>query len=40
VPGNQQEGIAVDAEGNLWIADDKDKAVLKLEGGLATLQGG
>ena len=37
VPGKQQEGVAVDAEGNVWIADDKDKSVLKLEGGLDTL---
>ena len=38
VPGDQQEGIAVDGEGNVWIADDKDKSVLKLEGGLDTLR--
>jgi hypothetical protein len=38
VPGKQQEGVGVDAEGNLWIADDRDKAVLKLEGGLDTLR--
>jgi uncharacterized protein YjiK len=39
VPGDQQEGLAVDAEGNVWIADDKDKSVLKLQGGLETLRG-
>jgi uncharacterized protein YjiK len=38
VPGDQQEGLAVDGEGNVWIADDKDKSVLKLEGGLDTLR--
>jgi uncharacterized protein YjiK len=39
IPGKQQEGIAVDGQGNVWIADDKDKSVLKLEGGLGTLRG-
>jgi hypothetical protein len=39
LPGKQQEGIAVDAEGNVWIADDRDKSVLKLAGGLDTLRG-
>lgn len=38
LPGKQQEGIAVDAEGNVWVADDKDKSVLKLKGGLDTLR--
>ena len=38
VPGRQQEGVAVDAAGNVWIADDKDKTVLKLEGGLDILR--
>lgn len=40
VPGEQQEGVAVDGQGNVWIADDKDKSVLKLEGGLEILRGG
>ena len=39
VPGRQQEGVVVDAQGNVWIADDRDKSVLKLEGGLDTLRG-
>ncbi|HVR72390.1 MAG TPA: SdiA-regulated domain-containing protein [Vicinamibacteria bacterium] len=39
IPGKQQEGIAVDAEGNVWIADDRDKSVLKLAGGLDVLRG-
>jgi uncharacterized protein YjiK len=38
LPGKQQEGIAVDAEGNIWVADDRDKSLLKLEGGLDTLR--
>jgi uncharacterized protein YjiK len=38
LPGKQQEGLAVDAEGNIWVADDKDKSVLKLKGGLDTLR--
>jgi hypothetical protein len=40
IPGKQQEGISVDGLGNVWIADDRDKSVLKLEGGLSALQGG
>jgi uncharacterized protein YjiK len=39
VPGRQQEGVSVDGQGNIWIADDRDKSVLKLEGGLNTLRG-
>jgi hypothetical protein len=38
LPGKQQEGIAVDAEGNLWVADDRDKSLLKLARGLDTLR--
>ena len=38
VPGRQQEGVAVDGKGNVWIADDKDKSVLELEGGLDVLR--
>jgi uncharacterized protein YjiK len=37
IPGKQQEGIAIDGEGSLWIADDKDKSVLKVPGGLDVL---
>jgi uncharacterized protein YjiK len=40
VPGKQQEGVAVDAQGNVWIADDKDKSVLELQGGLEALRSG
>ena len=38
IPGQQQEGLAFDGAGALWIADDKDKAVLKLPGALAGLE--
>ena len=39
VPGEQQEGLAVDANGDVWIADDKDKSLLRLPGGLRALEG-
>ena len=35
IPGQQQEGIVFDGSGALWIADDKDKSVLRLGAGLA-----
>jgi uncharacterized protein YjiK len=38
IPGEQQEGLVFDGQGALWIADDKDKSVLKLPGGLAGLE--
>jgi uncharacterized protein YjiK len=38
VPGDQQEGLAVDDKGDVWLADDKDKALLRLPGGLAALE--
>ena len=34
VPGEQQEGLAFDGSGALWIADDKDKSVLRLHAAL------
>ncbi len=34
IPGQQQEGLAVDASGALWIADDMDKSLLKIKGAL------
>jgi uncharacterized protein YjiK len=40
VPGVQQEGLAVAANGDIWIADDKDKSLLRLEGGLQALEEG
>jgi uncharacterized protein YjiK len=38
IPGEQQEGLAFDATGALWIADDKDKSVLRMSGALAGLE--
>ena len=38
IPGEQQEGLAFDGAGALWIADDKDKSVLRLPGALAGLE--
>jgi hypothetical protein len=38
IPGQQQEGVAFDASGAMWIADDKDKSVLRLHEGLLGLQ--
>ena len=38
IPGMQQEGLAFDASGAMWIADDKDKSVLRLHAGLAGLE--
>lgn len=35
LPGQQQEGLVFDGSGALWIADDKDKSVLRLSNGLA-----
>jgi hypothetical protein len=38
VPGRQQEGIALGPDGALWIADDQDKCVLKIDGAQAVLE--
>jgi hypothetical protein len=38
VPGEQQEGLAIDDKGDVWLADDKDKSLLRLAGGLAALE--
>ena len=38
VPGEQQEGLTIDDKGNVWLADDKDKSLLRLPGGLAALE--
>lgn len=37
LPGQQQEGLAFDAAGTLWIADDLAKSVLKIPGALEGL---
>ena len=38
IPGRQQEGLAVDAAGGLWIADDLDKSVLRITDALSRLK--
>jgi uncharacterized protein YjiK len=38
LPGQQQEGVAVDGGGNLWIADDQDKSLLKMDAALAAME--
>ena len=38
IPGQQQEGLVFDSQGALWIADDKDKSVLRLPAALAGLE--
>lgn len=38
VPGRQQEGVAVGPDGALWLADDQDKCLLRIDGALAGLQ--
>ncbi len=38
VPGTQQEGLALDDAGTLWIADDREQCLLKIEGGLAAIE--
>jgi uncharacterized protein YjiK len=38
LPGQQQEGIALDPEGTLWVADDKDKSLLRIPGALASIE--
>jgi len=38
VPGEQQEGLTVDGKGDVWLADDKDKSLLRLPGGLRALE--
>ena len=40
LPGRQQEGIAFDASGALWVADDKDKSLLRIPDALAALESG
>jgi uncharacterized protein YjiK len=38
LPGQQQEGVALDPAGNLWIADDQDKSLLKMDGALPSME--
>ena len=37
VPGLQQEGIAIDSSGSLWVADDQDKSLLWMDGALEAI---
>ena len=38
LPGQQQEGVALDPAGNLWIADDQDKSLLWMDGALGAIE--
>jgi streptogramin lyase len=38
VPGRQQEGVALGPDGSLWLADDQDKCVVRIDGALAVLE--
>ena len=38
LPGQQQEGVAIDPAGNLWIADDQDKSLLKMDAAMAAME--
>ncbi len=38
LPGEQQEGLTFDDDGGLWIADDKDKSVLRIPDALGRVQ--
>jgi hypothetical protein len=38
IPGQQQEGLALDASGTLWIADDLDKSLLRIKDAATRLQ--
>jgi uncharacterized protein YjiK len=38
LPGRQQEGVALGPDGSLWVADDQDKCVVKIDGALAVLE--
>lgn len=39
LPGQQQEGLAFDAQGNLWVADDQDKTLLRMDGAIGAISG-
>ena len=38
VPGESQEGLTIDDKGDVWLAEDRAKALLRLRGGLAALE--
>ncbi len=39
LPGDKQEGVAVDADGTLWIADDEGGSLLAFRDAVAVIQG-
>jgi uncharacterized protein YjiK len=39
VPGRQQEGVSLGPDGALWLADDQDKSVLRIDGALGLIEG-
>jgi uncharacterized protein YjiK len=39
IPGRQQEGVALDPSGGLWLADDLDKCLLHIKDALSGLEG-
>jgi uncharacterized protein YjiK len=39
LPGVNQEGVALDARGDLWIADDRGGSVVRYAGGLKAIEG-
>ena len=38
LPGGQMEGLCLDGGGNLWVADDRGKSLLRFEGALSALK--
>jgi uncharacterized protein YjiK len=38
LPGQQQEGVALDNAGNLWVTDDQDKSLLKMDAALPAIE--
>ena len=38
LPGRQQEGVALGPDGSLWLADDQDKCVVRIDGALPILE--
>lgn len=40
LPGEQQEGVCLDGEGTLWVADDRARRLLRFPGALEALRSG
>jgi hypothetical protein len=40
LPKGQHEGMCLDDVGNLWVADDQGKSVLRFEGALGVIRAG